>query len=119
MDRSRTPQLVEGNTAHLLQGGIELFPRMITAIDKACFEIWVVTYIFNVDPATTEIVAALKRAADRGVPVRILVDGYGSRSMLPVLRRLFQGSTIALEDSRPLPSWSTWLQPQQLGTWQQ
>ncbi len=108
------PRLVGGNRLELLQGGDELFPRMVQAIDAAAVEVWLATYIFVADPAATQVADALMRAAARGVAVHVVVDGFGSKGSLPALRHLFDGSAVRLEVFRPLDRWYAWLQPGQL-----
>ncbi|MDE2081936.1 MAG: cardiolipin synthase ClsB [Burkholderiales bacterium] len=108
------PVLVGGNRIELLQGGDELFPRMIAAIDAARAEVWLATYIFHTDPAAEAVAAALRRAAARGLAVHVVVDGFGSKGPLPALRRGFAGSGVRLEVFRPLDRWYAWLQPGQL-----
>jgi cardiolipin synthase len=70
-----------GNQLRLLQSGFEFFPAVIAAIDAAQVEVHLETYIFNVDPTAGAVRDALMRAARRGVRVRVLIDGVGSRAM--------------------------------------
>jgi cardiolipin synthase len=70
---------VPGNQLRLLQNGAEFFPALIAAIDAAHTEIHLETYIFNADPTAGAVRDALMRAARRGVQVRVLIDGVGSR----------------------------------------
>jgi cardiolipin synthase len=71
-----------GNTIELLRSGGEFFPALEAAIDAAVNEIWLETYIFADDSAGSAIAAALVRAAQRGVDVRVLVDGWGAKHYL-------------------------------------
>ena len=72
---------VSGNQLRLLQSGAEFFPALIAAIDGARTEVHLETYIFNADPAAEAVRDALMRAARRGVRVRLLIDGVGSREL--------------------------------------
>jgi cardiolipin synthase A/B len=103
-----------GNEVALLTGGDELFPAMHEAIARARHEIWLATYIFHDDVAARAMAAALVAAAQRGVRVRVVVDGFGSKASLPTLRRWFEGQGVALAVFRPLDRWYAWLQPGQL-----
>ena len=67
-----------GNRVELLRSGGDCLPALTAAIDAAVREIWLETYIFADDGAGTAIAAALVRAAQRGVTVRVLVDGWGA-----------------------------------------
>ncbi len=108
------PRFVGGNTVALLQGGDELFPRMVAAIGAAQQEVWLATYIFHDDPAAQSVAQALIEAAARGVRVRVVVDGFGSIKSLPAVRARFAGSAVQLEVFRALDRWWAWLQPGQL-----
>lgn len=80
---------MEGNAITLLENGGEFFPALQQTIDAAQREIHLQTYIFENDATGLLIVDALCRAARRGVQVRLLVDGFGSRAfvreLLPTL----------------------------------
>ena len=103
-----------GNQVELLQGGDELFPRMCEAIAAARSEVWLVTYIFHDDPAAARVAQALRDAAERGVEVHVVIDGFGSLTTVTRVRALFAGSAVQLEVFRPLRRWYSWLQPGQL-----
>jgi cardiolipin synthase len=108
------PRFVGGNQVLLLQGGDTLFPRLCAAVEAAQHEVWVATYIFHDDPAAQAVVRALATAARRGVAVHVVVDGFGSLSTLPGLRRTLLDAGVQLEVFRALDRWWTWLQPGQL-----
>jgi cardiolipin synthase len=108
------PRFMGGNEVALLQGGDELFPRMVAAIGAAQREVWLATYIFHDDPAAQTVAQALIDAAARGVTVRVVIDGFGSIKSLPAVRARFAGSAVQLEVFRPLDRWWAWLQPGQL-----
>jgi cardiolipin synthase len=108
------PRFMGGNEVALLQGGDELFPRMVAAIGAARHEVWLATYIFHDDPAAQGVAQALIDASARGVTVRVVIDGFGSIKSLPAVRARFAGSAVQLEVFRPLDRWWAWLQPGQL-----
>jgi cardiolipin synthase A/B len=112
--RVPAPRFVGGNQVELLQGGDELFPRMVQAIQAARHEVWLATYIFHDDPAAQAVARALIDAAARGVAVHVVVDGFGSIATLEGVRATFAGSAVRLEVFRPLDRWYSWLQPGQL-----
>ena len=105
---------VGGNVVQLLQGGNELFPAMHRAIAEARSSVWLATYIFHLDEAGQAMAEALQSAAARGVRVQLVVDGFGSKAMLPQLRQRFAVDGVELEVYRPLDRWAAWLQPGQL-----
>ena len=72
-----TPKFFNGNKLHLMRNGTAYFPALQQAIDMAKAEIYLETYIFRDDETGQAIATALARAAQRGVAVRVLVDGFG------------------------------------------
>ena len=72
---------VADNQLMLLQNGAAYFPQLCADIDAAQHSIYLETYIFSVDETGQMVADALKRAAARGVVVRVLLDGYGSAGL--------------------------------------
>ncbi len=69
---------VAGNRLALLQNGTAFFPQLCADIDAAQHSVHLETYIFAADGTGRRVVDALKRAAARGVVVRVMLDGFGS-----------------------------------------
>jgi cardiolipin synthase len=76
-----------GNDVLLLAEGPEAFAAGLEAIDGARDHVHVATYIIRADRTGQQAVAALARAAARGVDVRLLYDSWGS---LRTSRKLFR-----------------------------
>lgn len=74
----RDPLWHEGNQITLLQNGQEFFPAICKAIDQAQKRLHLETYIFNLDDSGNSVLDALRRACERGVRVRVVIDGFGS-----------------------------------------
>ncbi len=73
----------------LLQNGGEAYPAMLELINNAEKTISFETYIIENDRTTDEFFDALKKAAERGVKVRVLVDAAGfHRSFIAHLNEL-------------------------------
>lgn len=72
---------VPGNEITLLRNGTEYFPALEAAIDAARIEIHLQTYIYEADSVGRSIAAALIRAAQRGVGVCLLLDGFGCKDL--------------------------------------
>jgi cardiolipin synthase len=72
---------VNGNHIKLLRNGKEYFPALEAAIDAAKHEIYLETYIYQADKTGIKIGKALMRAAQRGVSVCLLLDGFGSQDL--------------------------------------
>jgi cardiolipin synthase len=80
---------VGGNRVTPLVNGEAAFPAMLDAIRNAKHSVALVTYIFNDDEAGTAFVDALADARERGVEVRVLIDGIGSLySRPPIVGKL-------------------------------
>ena len=91
-----------GNRIKLLRSGAEYFPALERAIDSAHREIWLESYLFADDATGRRIAAALARAAQRGVKVRVMVDGWGAKFYLtPALERFMRDGGIELLKYRP------------------
>jgi cardiolipin synthase len=79
LDMKNAAQLAEEKTElQLLEGSIAFFPSLITAIDSAEKNVQLETYIFDLTASGAEVALALERAAQRGVQVRVMVDGFGT-----------------------------------------
>lgn len=90
-----------GNRLTLLENGAGYFPALIAAIDAAQREIHLETYIFEADTTGREVAAALMRAARRGVVARVLLDGFGSRTLSPQLLGEMRGAGVEVLHFRP------------------
>jgi cardiolipin synthase len=100
--RAPTARFTPGNRVALLRSGREYFPALISAIESAETEVWLECYIFADDPAGRMVADALVRAAERGVEVRVLVDGWGARLYLTdSLRQFLQDHGVDLMSYRP------------------
>lgn len=74
----RSVKYVANNTVTLLESGVQFFPALLAAIDGAEHDILFETYIFATDESSAKVEAALIRAAQRGVKVRVIVDWFGT-----------------------------------------
>lgn len=83
--------LLGGNALEPLHDGNVAFPRMLQAIAAARQSVYLASYIFQTDAVGREFVSALQAAVQRGVSVRVLVDGIGEwydwPHVVPLLRR--------------------------------
>jgi len=69
---------VGGNCIALLENGEEFFPRVFDAIRQAKREVIIETFILFEDKVGLELHAAMRSAAQRGVKIDVLIDGFGS-----------------------------------------
>jgi len=75
--------LTAGNRVRMLRDGDEAYPEMLAAIAEARRSVSLCTYIFDVGRWGRRFVDALAEAQERGVDVRVLVDGVGAFYSLP------------------------------------
>lgn len=81
--------LLKGNSVTCLHDGDHAYPRMLESIARAKHSILLCSYIFRDDGIGRKFVAALAEARQRGVEVRVLVDGIGSGYLYsPIIQRL-------------------------------
>ncbi len=78
--------LMPGNRVRALFGGEACYPAMEEAIEAASERVLLTTYIFDPDRTGTRIIRALRRAMDRGVEVKVLLDGFGEWYSRPRVR---------------------------------
>lgn len=65
----------------LLTGGQAYFDALVQAIDASYREVWLETYILHVEGSVVPVMQALLRAAQRGVLVRLVMDGAGTPTL--------------------------------------
>lgn len=100
-------RFIPGNQVTLLQNGEAYFPAIEAACDRARYEIYLETYIYEADATGRRIAEALERAGQRGVKVHVLIDGYGSKD-LPgsMLERLRTGGIKTLVYRPKISPWT-------------
>ena len=93
--------LVDGSRIEPLHNGEEAYPAMIAAIEKAARTLYLSTYIFDTDNTGRQFIDALVHAANRGVDVRVMLDGVGELYSTPRARTLLKKGGVRI--SRFLP----------------
>jgi cardiolipin synthase A/B len=71
--------LVHGGAARLLNNGVEIFPAMLGAIERAERSVNFMAYIWEEGRVSDRVYAALLERARAGVQVRLMLDGFGGR----------------------------------------
>lgn len=79
------------------------FTRFKRAIEEAQISIDIETYIFDLDPLGAEILKLLSVAAQRGVKVRLLLDGIGASEWSSKDAEHCAGKGIQVRFFHPLP----------------
>ncbi|MFK7967444.1 MAG: cardiolipin synthase ClsB [Burkholderiaceae bacterium] len=99
--RSLTPELRNGHDIKLLCNGQEYFPALAAEIESAQETVSIETYMFNDDVSGQMIAQALVDAAERGVMVQCVVDGFGTPKLKGQVARLMAHPDIQFETFRP------------------
>lgn len=72
---------VDGNSVELLINGEAFYPRVFEAMGQARNEILLETFIIHEDKVGHQLQRALIEAAQRGVRVEVVADGYGTADL--------------------------------------
>jgi len=94
----------DGNRIDLLHNGVAYFPALCEAIDKAERSVHLETYIFHLDRTGETVLDSLIRARQRGVRVRVVIDGFGSSLHAAEISRRLLEAGVACRVYRPEPS---------------
>lgn len=93
-----------GNHFELLIDGPQFFPRMRASIEQALERIDFELYLLEAGGCAEQLVGALEAAVARGVRVRCLFDGFGSRGLGAVRLQGLRDAGIELRLYNPM-SW--------------
>lgn len=94
IDRVVLSPVTAGNGLAPLENGEQAYPAMLEAISKARHSVNLSTYIFDGDGTGKRFIDALTSAADRGVDVRVIIDGLGEKYSFPTARKLLRKSRV-------------------------
>lgn len=94
----------EGNQIRLLENGEQFFPRVFGAIQSAKRFVMLETFILFEDEVGNALHHELLAAAQRGVRVEVMVDGYGSPDLSASFMDSLTGAGVRFiyYDPRPL-----------------
>lgn len=95
-------RLRDGHAVELLQGGEAYFASLVQAIGQSEREVWLETYIFNLDRSGVLVAQALEQAALRGVKVYLTMDGVGTPDIPAQWRTRFDRSGVRWSIFSPL-----------------
>jgi cardiolipin synthase len=98
------PRWIAGNRVELLENGEQFFPRVFEAIGQAKREVIVETFILFDDKVGQALQAALRAAAQRGVRVDLMVDGFGSPDLSPEFIEAQTSAGVRMRVFDPGPS---------------
>jgi len=100
-DRVTSRALTAGNTVEMLLNGEQAYPAMLAAINGATERVLLASYLFESDSIGEAFVAALASARQRGVEVRVIVDGVGELYSWPRVRRTLCRSGVRVARFMP------------------
>lgn len=86
--------LLGGNSVQVLYNGNEAYPEMLRLIEQARHSIYLATFIFDTNKTGLSFVDALSRAVQRGVDVRVMLDGIGEYYSWPKVGRYLKLSKV-------------------------
>jgi len=94
VDRVTRNELVAGNRIQPLRNGDAAYPAMLEAIREARTSVALATYIFDMDRAGVDFVEEMSAAVQRGVQVRVLIDGVGAAYSKPRAPAVLRGRGV-------------------------
>jgi len=98
--------LVTKNHIEVMYDGCEAYPAMQAAIDQATESIYLSTYIFSSKSVGNDFIKAITESHQRGVDVKVLIDGVGALYAMPSVYRKFKKRGIPVTlFLRPFKSW--------------
>ena len=92
----------------LLQGSQAYFPALVQAMAAAQEEILFETYIFDFSASSLAVAQALAQAAQRGVVVRVVLDGLGTRVLPPEWAKRWRDAGVEWRIFEPLGAGGVW-----------
>lgn len=90
------------NRVHLIHGGTDYFHAVVKMIREATIFIHLQTYIYDEDETGRMVADELIEAAQRGVKVYVLVDGYASRNLSEAFIQSMEVSGIQFRYFEPI-----------------
>ncbi len=92
----------QAKNAELIKGGKPYFEALLTAIRKASHCICILTYIYEEDETGQMLTQALEQAANKGVQVFVMVDGYASQKLSRHFREKMANAGIHFKFFEPI-----------------
>jgi len=108
VSRVVTQPLTAGNNIQPLVNGDAAFPAMLAVIESAKTSVTLCTYIFDNDESGRKFVAALARAVERKVEVRVLIDAAGTRYSWPPITYRLRHAKIPFAKFLPASLFTPW-----------
>lgn len=100
--RPRRTLLRNWETEQCFQDQAEIFDGLLTDFRNAEKSICIEMFIFQIDPLGVKILDELKKAAKRGVEIKILVDGLGSPMFTPDVVNKLEKNGLKIKVYKPI-----------------
>ncbi|MFO0414240.1 MAG: phospholipase D-like domain-containing protein, partial [Bacteroidota bacterium] len=97
-----TPVYTGRNRVSLIRGGTPYFTTLCNLIDQAKISLHLQTYIYDSDETGNLIGDRLCMAAERGVKVYVLLDGYASQNLSDDFKIKLNNSGVKLRWFQPI-----------------
>ena len=102
-----------GHRVRVLVDGVETFPAMLAAIQRARLYVHLETYILRADKVGRLFAGALAERARAGVQVRLMYDGFGAFPLSSVYLADLRRAGVETLEYRPVAgrrwTWKRWL----------
>src|SRR4029453_5133169 len=98
--------ITDGDAYQMLENGDAIFPSMLDAIGEAQHRISFDSFIYSKGEIANRFTAALKKAARRGVRVRIVLDSIGSMDLPESTVKELTTAGVQVVCFNPRASWS-------------
>jgi cardiolipin synthase A/B len=106
ISRITSRPLLTGTEVVIYRNGDAAYPPMLAAIAAAKFSVGLSSYIFRDDVWGGRFITALTDAKQRGIAVRVLIDGIGGGWLTsPAYRRLREADVVAARFMHSLLPW--------------
>ncbi|MFO8044975.1 MAG: phospholipase D-like domain-containing protein [Halomonas sp.] len=92
----------EGNHFELLPEASRFLPAMFEALERAESSILIELYLMESGRLASALIGALIKAAERGVTVMLMLDGYGAIGLSSEDRQRLEAGDVALRFFNPL-----------------
>ncbi len=101
--------LQPGHRVRLLTTGTEFFEALVADFDRARAEILFETYIFEFEGAAIPVAEAIERAAQRGLTVKVVVDGIGTDEIPTAWQQRWNAAGVQWRVFNPARGWRVML----------
>ncbi len=96
-------EFISGHSVRLVHGGESYFSTLLKLIDECASTLHLQVYIFDLDETGNRVLHALLQAAQRGVSVYLVVDGFGSMSLGKAFKNRMEEIGIYFRFFSPMP----------------